>query len=75
MRLVVPSQAVERGRARGQPSGASSALGVFQLEGAAEGEADPTSESRPDGLNENRRYDERYRDAYAACMRGRGYTG
>lgn len=27
------------------------------------------------GLNENRRHDERYRDAYAACMRGRGYTG
>jgi hypothetical protein len=27
------------------------------------------------GLNENRRYDERYRDAYAACMRWRGYTG
>jgi hypothetical protein len=26
------------------------------------------------GLNENRRYDERYRDAYAACMRARGYT-
>ncbi|MGH7333211.1 MAG: hypothetical protein ACREKS_10810 [Candidatus Rokuibacteriota bacterium] len=27
------------------------------------------------GLNENRRYDERYRDAYATCMRARGYTG
>jgi hypothetical protein len=27
------------------------------------------------GLNENRRYDERYRDAYAGCMRARGYTG
>jgi hypothetical protein len=27
------------------------------------------------GLNENRRHDERYRDAYASCMRARGYTG
>jgi hypothetical protein len=27
------------------------------------------------GLNENRRYDERYREAYAGCMRARGYLG
>jgi hypothetical protein len=27
------------------------------------------------GLNENRRQDERYREAYASCMRGRGYFG
>jgi len=27
------------------------------------------------GLNENRKHDERYRNAYAACMRSRGYTG
>src|SRR5215470_5980673 len=27
------------------------------------------------GLNENKKHDERYREAYAACMRGRGYTG
>jgi hypothetical protein len=27
------------------------------------------------GLNENRRHDERYREAYAGCMRARGYTG
>ena len=27
------------------------------------------------GLNENRRHDERYRDAYASCMRTRGYMG
>jgi hypothetical protein len=27
------------------------------------------------GLNENRRNDERYRDAYGACMRARGYAG
>lgn len=27
------------------------------------------------GLNENRKHDERYRAAYSACMRGRGYTG
>ncbi len=27
------------------------------------------------GLNENRKSDERYRDAYAACMRARGYAG
>ena len=26
------------------------------------------------GLNENRRHDERYREAYAACMRSRGYV-
>jgi len=27
------------------------------------------------GLNENQKHDQRYRDAYASCMRGRGYTG
>jgi hypothetical protein len=27
------------------------------------------------GLNENQKHDERYRNAYGACMRGRGYTG
>jgi hypothetical protein len=26
------------------------------------------------GLNENRKQDPRYRDAYSACMRARGYT-
>jgi hypothetical protein len=27
------------------------------------------------GLNENRKHDESYRNAYAACMHARGYTG
>jgi len=27
------------------------------------------------GLNENGKHDERHRNAYAACMRSRGYTG
>jgi len=27
------------------------------------------------GLNENKKHDESYRNAYAACMRSRGYTG
>jgi len=27
------------------------------------------------GLNENRRQDERYREAYARCLRARGYAG
>jgi hypothetical protein len=27
------------------------------------------------GLNENRKHDERYRNAYATCMHSRGYTG
>ena len=27
------------------------------------------------GLNENRKHDESYRNAYAACMHSRGYTG
>ncbi len=27
------------------------------------------------GLNENRKHDERYREAYAACMRSRGFGG
>jgi hypothetical protein len=27
------------------------------------------------GLNENRKHDESYRNAYAACMRSRGYMG
>ena len=27
------------------------------------------------GVNENRKNETRYRDAYAACMRSRGYTG
>jgi hypothetical protein len=26
------------------------------------------------GLNENRKHDEKYRDAYARCMRSRGYS-
>jgi hypothetical protein len=26
------------------------------------------------GLNENQKHDQRYRDAYASCMRSRGYT-
>ncbi len=27
------------------------------------------------GLNENHKHDERYREAYGACMRSRGYVG
>jgi hypothetical protein len=27
------------------------------------------------GLNENKKHDQGYRDAYASCMRSRGYTG
>jgi hypothetical protein len=27
------------------------------------------------GLNQNKQHDERYRTAYASCMRSRGYTG
>lgn len=27
------------------------------------------------GLNENRKHDDRYREAYAACMRSRGHVG
>jgi len=27
------------------------------------------------GLNENKKHDERYRDAYARCMSSRGYAG
>ncbi len=27
------------------------------------------------GLNEGKKHDERYREAYATCMRSRGYTG
>ncbi len=27
------------------------------------------------GLNENKKHDERYREAYAGCLRSRGYTG
>jgi hypothetical protein len=27
------------------------------------------------GLNENRKHDEHYREAYSACMRSRGYVG
>jgi hypothetical protein len=27
------------------------------------------------GLKENGKHDERYRNAYAACMHSRGYTG
>ena len=27
------------------------------------------------GLNENKRHDERYREAYGNCMRSRGYSG
>jgi hypothetical protein len=27
------------------------------------------------GLNENRKHDEQYREAYGACMRSHGYVG
>jgi len=27
------------------------------------------------GLNENQKHDRQYRDAYAGCMRARGYAG
>ena len=27
------------------------------------------------GLNENKKNDEKYREAYSSCMRSRGYTG
>lgn len=27
------------------------------------------------GLNDNQKHDQRYREAYSACMRSRGYTG
>ncbi len=44
---------------------------------ARTGERNRTTEVVKDGaiLNENRKHDERYREAYASCMRARGYAG
>ncbi len=63
------------GAAAGAAGGAIAGGGKGAGTGAAIGGVVGAGGGTLYGLNENRRYDERYRDTYAACMRGRGYTG
>jgi hypothetical protein len=63
------------GAAVGAAGGAVAGGGKGAGKGAAIGGVVGAGGGALYGLNENRKHDERYRAAYAACMRGRGYTG
>ena len=63
------------GAAIGAAGGAIAGGGKGAGKGAAIGGVVGAGGGALYGLNENRRDDERYRDAYAACMRARGYLG
>jgi hypothetical protein len=63
------------GAAVGAAGGAIAAGGGGAGKGAAIGGLVGIGGGALYGLNENRKNDERYREAYARCMRSRGYTG
>jgi hypothetical protein len=63
------------GAAIGAAGGAIAGGGKGAGKGAAIGGIVGATGGALYGLNENRKNDERYRAAYAACMRGRGYGG
>jgi hypothetical protein len=63
------------GAAVGAASGAIAGGGDGAGKGAAIGGLVGVGGGVLYGLNENRKTDERYRQAYARCMRSRGYTG
>jgi uncharacterized protein YcfJ len=63
------------GAALGAASGAIAGGGRGAGKGAAIGGLVGAGGGTLYGLNENQKHDERYRNAYGACMRGRGYTG
>jgi hypothetical protein len=63
------------GAALGAAGGAIAGGGKGAGQGAAIGGLVGAGGGTLYGLNENQKHDERYRNAYGACMRGRGYTG
>jgi hypothetical protein len=63
------------GAALGAATGAIAGGGHGAGKGAAIGGLVGAGGGTLYGLNENHRHDERYRQAYAACLRSRGYTG
>jgi hypothetical protein len=63
------------GAAVGAAGGAIAGGGKGAGKGAAIGGVVGAGGGTLYGLNENRKNDERYRDAYATCMRARGYEG
>ena len=63
------------GAAVGAAGGAIAGGGKGAGKGAAIGGVVGAGGGTHYGLNENRKNDERYRDAYATCMRARGYQG
>jgi hypothetical protein len=62
------------GAAVGAAGGAIAGGGKGAGKGAAIGGVVGAGGGTLYGLNENRKYDERYRAAYAGCMRARGFT-
>ena len=63
------------GAAVGAAGGAIAGGGKGAGKGAAIGGVVSAGGGTLYGLNENKKHDERYRDAYAGCMRSRGYSG
>jgi len=63
------------GAALGAAGGAIAGGGKGAGKGAAIGGLVGAGGGTLYGLNENQKHDERYRGAYTACMRSRGYTG
>jgi len=63
------------GAALGAAGGAIASGGKGAGKGAAIGGLVGAGGGTLYGLNENQKHDERYRNAYGACMRGHGYTG
>jgi hypothetical protein len=63
------------GAAVGAAGGAIAGGGKGAGKGAAIGGVVGAGGGTLYGLNENKKHDERYRDAYAGCMRSRGYSG
>jgi hypothetical protein len=63
------------GAALGAAGGAIAGGGSGAGKGAAIGGLVGAGGGTLYGLNENQKHDEHYRNAYASCMRSRGYTG
>jgi hypothetical protein len=63
------------GAAVGAAGGAVAGGGKGAGKGAAIGGVVGVGGGTLYGLNENKKNDERYRDAYSSCMRSRGYAG
>ncbi|HKB23800.1 MAG TPA: hypothetical protein VKG64_02000 [Methylomirabilota bacterium] len=69
------AQVSERGKTEGVARDAADGAAVGAGKGAAIGGGVGAGGGALYGVNENKRRDERYRDAYATCMRSLGYTG